>query len=281
MTIFTNIRIVGLGPEGLALTRHASSHGVSVVGFDPDAVKVAQLKDKQLFTSDERALSGADAFIVAALPAEIEQLTHRVALFLTEGALVVVETPLPVGASEKKLLPLIERTSELTRHEFHFAHSPAAGLPTRPLGAFTPQAYDTAHALYELLGIETTHMPSLRETEALSMVLHGLSQVQDAYLQEFRVALARAGIRAEAIERVADLKPPLQNAEAVRLSNVLDLQMLSVANRILVRLSRQKRLGSERVSALNDANKDRDDRDNKKNVNKSSKRVRRKKTDEP
>lgn len=220
-----HIAIVGLSAEGLGLAELAAERGFRVQAFDSDEVKVAQLaeheRDALTISADPRALARSDAFLICA-PAPIvngmmdygflKDACKQVGAALSEGALVCIETPVEIGVCERVCLPVLEKHSGLSRHQFHFAHAPARELSPdgawhldntpRLVGALSREAQERALSLYDtLLSAEVHTMQSIQEAEAAATLERAFYDVNRALVNEMAIALQDAEID---ITRVID-----------------------------------------------------------------------------
>jgi nucleotide sugar dehydrogenase len=153
-----NVAVVGLGKIGLPLAVQFASKGARVAGYDIDAVRVREINDKRnplpaepgldeqirwsvadghlRATTDPRdAVRDADAvvFIVAVdIDAAhqpdfsvLDSAVDAVAPHLKRGALIVVETTVPVGATRNRVGARIEERAGLVAGvDFDLAFSP-------------------------------------------------------------------------------------------------------------------------------------------------------------
>lgn len=240
------IAVVGLGYVGLPLAIRAASRGFSVIGFDIDEVKVAQLmrreanfldaqeaqafKEAQKLTITAKAadLSVADIYIVC-VPTPVRDdhspdlrplqgASRIVGAHLSRGALVIIESTVNPNACEGVVLPILEEASGLSRDEFHFAHCPERINPgddlwsvrtiPRVVGGRTPECLEKACALYESL-VEAPIVPmrTIKEAEAVKMVENSFRDVNIAFVNELAMAFDRAGIDLVNVLKGASTKP--------------------------------------------------------------------------
>lgn len=240
------VAVVGLGYVGLPLAIRAASKGFTVIGFDIDDVKVAQLARREAsflspedaaqfkraptlsVTADERDLALADVFIVCVpTPVHDNRLPNLrplgsacvlVGAHMREGTLVIIESTVSPGVCEEYALPRLERASGLSRTQFDFAHCPERINPgderwdvrtiPRVVGASTPKALERATALYRTL-VDAPIMPmgSIKEAEAVKMMENSFRDVNIAFINELAIAFDRAGIDIVNVIRGASTKP--------------------------------------------------------------------------
>lgn len=243
----TTIAVVGLGYVGLPLAILAANRGFRVIGFDIDEAKIAQLSRRQAtflspdeaeqfgrtfssltITAKEKDLKLADTFIVC-VPTPVhenhnpdlhplESASAAVGRNMRRGALVVIESTVSPGVCEEIALPVIERVSGLSRHEFAFAHCPERVNPgderwdvrviPRVMGALDEDSLERAARLYEhFVDAPITRMQSIREAEAVKMIENAFRDVNIAFVNELAIAFDRADIDIVNVIRGAATKP--------------------------------------------------------------------------
>jgi len=149
--------VVGLGKIGLPLAAQYASKGLSVVGCDPDAELVAEVREgrcplvgeKGLARSIRRAVAAqsldattdtaaavreADVVVVivpVGLTADrrpdfsrLDEAAAAVARGLRSGTLVILETTVPVGTTRGRLGPALEASGLRMGTDFRLAYSP-------------------------------------------------------------------------------------------------------------------------------------------------------------
>ena len=144
------IVVVGLGYVGLPLAVALSRH-FDVVGFDRDTARVAEVKDDRdttgevdaavleasslEATADPAAIAGADVYIIA-VPTPVDGASkpdlgaiaaacETVGAALSEGAIVVLESTVYPGVTERVCGPILERISGLASgRDFFLGYSP-------------------------------------------------------------------------------------------------------------------------------------------------------------
>jgi nucleotide sugar dehydrogenase len=152
------VAVVGLGKIGLPLAAQLAGKGHTVIGADVNAAAVATVNAGKSHVEDEPGLSEAVSTAVAdgrltattdttsaARSSEVtvvivplvvdaakrpdyrmlDDALRAVGKGLQPGALVIVETTLPVGATREHVAPILESESGLTcGKDFHVAFSP-------------------------------------------------------------------------------------------------------------------------------------------------------------
>ena len=133
------VAVVGLGYVGLPLLVAAHDEGFPVIGYDADEAKVRSLQDgrsyvvdvadsvigaldQARFDTDPAVLSDADVILIC-VPTPLKDstpdlsmvqlATEQIALMLTPGRLVVLESTTYPGTTEEIVRPILERLSGL------------------------------------------------------------------------------------------------------------------------------------------------------------------------
>jgi UDP-N-acetyl-D-galactosamine dehydrogenase len=145
------IAVIGLGYVGLPIVVAFARSGVSVIGFDLDQMRIAELAGGQdrtrevdpadlrrpclRLTSEPAELAAADFYIVAvptpidaALKPDLSALvaaSETIARVLRKGDVVVYESTVYPGATEEDCLPILEGISGLSAgRDFGIGYSP-------------------------------------------------------------------------------------------------------------------------------------------------------------
>lgn len=243
----SSVAVIGLTEAGLPLAIRAASKGMRTIGFDMDEVKAAQLAQREAvylsaeeaeefkraellsITSNDADLRDIDAFVICvpALTGEgdafenlapLERAMRIVGKHLKEGALVIVESGVFPGVCERVLLPLLEKSSGLSREEFYFAHCPErredgqrewdlAAIP-RVVGGYNRESLAAARALYQtLLEADVYPVASLAEAEAVKMLENLFRDINTAFVNELAINFDRAGIDIVNVIKAASTKP--------------------------------------------------------------------------
>ena len=145
------LAVIGLGYVGLPVAISFARQGASIIGFDIDATRIAELKSgwdrtHEVETDDLRSLTlrvssnptdlaAADFFIVT-VPTPIDQArrpdlsallraSKTVGSALKVGDIVVYESTVYPGATEEDCLPVLEQASGLQAgRDFTVGYSP-------------------------------------------------------------------------------------------------------------------------------------------------------------
>lgn len=155
------VGIIGLGYVGLPLARAFSEHGIAVLGFDVDPIKVARLErgesyighipDAVIGQMQEKGFEATVNFhrldepdvIVICVPTPltdsrdpdlsyIVNSTKAIAARLRPGQLVVLESTTYPGTTREVVLPLLAATGLKPGVDFFLAFSPEREDPGNP-----------------------------------------------------------------------------------------------------------------------------------------------------
>ena len=224
------IGVLGLGYVGLPLAVTAAQRGLGVVGVDINPAKVdainagtshvedvtaeelrRALDSGARFTTDETALSEADAIVIA-VPSPlgrnrqpdmsyIESAADTVARVAVAGQVISLESTTYPGTTEDHLVPAVERAGLTVDQDVFVAYSPERVDPGNPLGTgaipkvvggVSPVSGAVAAALYGRL-VDTVHPVSSARAAELTKLLENtyravniamvneLAQVADAF----------------------------------------------------------------------------------------------------
>lgn len=237
-----SLAVIGLG--GLPFAVSAASRGILVRAYEPDEIRALQLESREasflnpeeevLFkkartlrvTAAPRDIAGLGAYVVS-VPTPVDRdgvadLTGLKDACATVGAamrvnaLVVIESAVNPGVCEELLLPIIEKRSGLSRHQFLFASCPArptdvrwrVGNTPRVMGGLNKKSLENALALYRtVIDADVVPMRSTREAEAVSMLERTFFDVNTAFVNEMAVAFERIGIDSVNVIKGASTKP--------------------------------------------------------------------------
>ncbi len=243
---FKRLSVIGLGYVGLPTAAIFASRGLDVLGVDTDGGVVDLINQGQVHLVEpdlDRLVSDAvaagklraqtqpepaDAFIIAVptpftddrkpdlrhLHAAAESLSG----VLKQGDLIVVESTVPVGATETLSRRLAERCPGLTfphdagrRADIRIAHSPERVLPgrvveeltrnDRVIGGISPPCAERAAALYGLALEGRCLLTTAATAELVKLAENAYRDVNIAYANELWMVCDRLGIDVwEAVE---------------------------------------------------------------------------------
>ena len=215
--------VIGLGYIGLPTALLFAKANLRVIGRDIDESKVDMLKRGEVYalgerglkellgtvngrftpTTDVKDLADADVFILAVPTlvdssnnidlSHIEQASADLASCLSKDALVIVESTVPPGATEGKIIEILEKGSRLRAgKDFGVAVCPERANPgavvatmrerRRVVGALDKRSLLAATALYALISNhEPLKMPDIKTAEIVKVVENSLRDVEIAY----------------------------------------------------------------------------------------------------
>jgi UDP-N-acetyl-D-galactosamine dehydrogenase len=226
------LAVIGLGYVGLPVAVAFARQGSPVIGFDIAPARVAELaagndRTREVapqdlaspaltFTSDPKALVGADFFIVT-VPTPIDQArqpdlgallaaSRTVGTALKRGDIVVYESTVYPGATEEDCLPVLEAASGLvcgrdftvgysperinpgdTAHRFESIQKVVAGQDARTLEAIA--------AVYGSVVTAGLHLaPSIKVAEAAKVIENAQRDLNIAFMNELSAILHTLGI---------------------------------------------------------------------------------------
>ena len=238
------VAVVGLGYVGLPLALAFAEAGRTVVGFDVDPDRVADLArgidrndpDRPSvvlpgglgFTADAAGLAGCEAFVVA-VPTPIDgdrrpdlapllSAADLIGPVLRPGALVVVESTVHPGATEEVFGPRLARASGLAQGSgFVLGYSPERinpGDPTHGIADVVKvvsgedaATLERVAALYAPVVPAGLHLaPSIRVAEASKITENVQRDVNIALMNELALIYDRLGLRTEDVLAAARTK---------------------------------------------------------------------------
>jgi len=239
------ICIVGLGYVGLPAALVLAQAGHTVLGVDVRADVVAGLNKGRVHIDEpgiadllQEALEQkrftakgqpepADAFILC-VPTPfkdgyqpdlgyVEAAARSVLPVLKEGDLVVVESTIPVGATDKVAALFRTARPELTQEELHVAHCPERVLPgnaireiiynDRVVGGTTPEATKRAARLYRSFSRGTVAETTASTAELAKLAENTFRDINIAYANELSMLCSECGVDTQELIRLANMHP--------------------------------------------------------------------------
>jgi UDP-N-acetyl-D-glucosamine/UDP-N-acetyl-D-galactosamine dehydrogenase len=216
------IAVIGLGYVGLPVAVSFARSGMTVIGFDVDVQRIAELRARRdrtgevepgdlshptlALTSDVEPLSDADFYIVT-VPTPID-LAHRPDLSallraseivggaLASGDIIVYESTVYPGATEEDCLPILEQTSRLRAgSDFTVGYSPERINPGDKKHRFesirkvvSAQDARTLDIIAEVYGSVVTagihKAPSIKVAEAAKVIENAQRDLNIAFMNE-------------------------------------------------------------------------------------------------
>jgi UDP-N-acetyl-D-mannosaminuronic acid dehydrogenase len=236
---FNTICVVGLGYIGLPTAAIIASRKKSVIGLDvnPDAVATINRGEVHIYEPDLEAVvrtavsdgylratlvpEPADAFLIAVpTPFEgdhqpdlrfIEAAALSIAPVLRPGNIVILESTLPVGATEKMPEWLRKARPDLSfpdtageNSDIRIAHCPERVLPghvlrelvtnDRVIGGLTPRCSEHAKALYTIFVEGECILTDARTAEMCKLTENSFRDLNIAFANELSMICARLNI---------------------------------------------------------------------------------------
>ena len=241
------VGIIGLGYVGLPLLLTFAAKGFTLLGFDIDDTKIAQLKTgcsyishipaarvREAFTggtsdatSDFGRLSEADAILVC-VPTPlgphgepdlgaVETTARAIATALRRGQLVVLESTTYPGTTSELVKPILETSGLRCGKDFFLAYSPEREDPGNPefstsgipkvVGGVSPACLQVAARLYEAIVPRVALVSSPEVAEATKMLENIFRAVNVGLVNELKVLFQRMGIDIWEVIDAASTKP--------------------------------------------------------------------------
>ncbi|MEZ6023921.1 MAG: nucleotide sugar dehydrogenase [Hyphomonadaceae bacterium] len=238
------IAVIGLGYVGLPVAVAFARKGFTVVGFEIDATRVAELNAGQdrtrevkgedlkqpalSITADEAALKGADFFIVT-VPTPIDDAlapdltavraaSRTVGRALKRGDIVVYESTVYPGCTEEECGPLLEQVSGLkSGADFTLAFSPERINPgdvkhrfetiVKVVSGQDARTLDIVADTYSAVVDAGVHRaPSIKVAEAAKVIENTQRDLNIALMNELALINARLDIDTNDVLAAASTK---------------------------------------------------------------------------
>jgi UDP-N-acetyl-D-galactosamine dehydrogenase len=211
-----HVAVVGLGYVGRPLALALAGSGASVVGYDRDPARVADLSGRCPaidITADRTGMRGCDAFVIAVqTPVSADRRPDLSALLaacadvgavLRPGGLVVIESTVHPGVTRRECVPVLESHGLRCGRDFHLAYAPERLSPGDPpdmvggvrriVGGFDDTSLTRAIRLYRRIGSVDLHpVASIEVAEMAKVVENAQRDVNVAFVNE--IARACAGL---------------------------------------------------------------------------------------
>ncbi len=242
-----NVVVFGMGYIGLPTALFYAEKGLNVTGLDTNADLVSDLKNGithmeeegldslasqnlpriRLITSYEE-IEKADVCVLC-LPSPIDKEKKPVLRFLEnsiaelgrrlkKGCLVLIESTVPVGTTERLATLFAEESRLKLGNDFWFAHCPERVLPGKVVaeletnhrlaGGVTSQSTKLATAfLSSVFNAELVHPTSARVSEAAKLAENSYRDVNVAFANELARICAELGIDVTEVIQLANLHP--------------------------------------------------------------------------
>lgn len=239
------ICIVGLGYVGLPAACVLAQAGHEVVGVEIRSEVVDGLNQGKLHIEEpglhdllQEALAHgrfraqitpeqADAFILC-VPTPfkdgyqpdlsyVESAARSVLPVLKENDLVVVESTIPVGATEKVAALMRTARPELTQENLHVAHCPERVLPgnaireiihnDRVVGGTTAEATERAARLYRSFSRGSVAETTASTAELAKLAENTFRDINIAYANELSMLCSECGVNTQELIKLANMHP--------------------------------------------------------------------------
>lgn len=241
------IGVIGLGYVGMPLSLVAATAGFKVIGFDIDAMRVAQINRGESFINhipasavvsalSHRRLEATAAFgrlgepdaILICVPTPltrhrepdltyIEETARAIASRLRPGQLIVLESTTYPGTTEQIVKPILEKSGLKSGSDFFLAYSPEREDPGNPefntakipkvVGGDGAEALALANALYSQMVPHTVPVSSTATAETVKLTENIFRAVNIALVNELKIIYSAMGIDVWEVIRSAKTKP--------------------------------------------------------------------------
>ena len=240
------VAVVGQGYVGLSLACAAAEAGFPVTGVDVDKPRVAELAAGELcvpgvdqgafdralatgrlrFTSDADGLAGAEVTCIC-VPTPlrdhnpdlsyVERACRDVAMHLTAGQLVILESTTYPGTTSELVAPLLEASGRQVGVDFQLAYSPERidpgnsefhlGNTPRIVGGTTAEATALAATFYDQMIEKVVAVSSSRAAELAKLLENTFRHVNIALVNEMAMLCHDMGIDVWEVIEAAATKP--------------------------------------------------------------------------
>lgn len=239
------VSILGLGYIGIPTAIVAAESGYDVFGFDVDINKINKINgasvDIQEDEINERLdkalkkkkfkvgsmLEYADCFVVAvptpfnrqkkAVLDHVFDAVKEVAKRLMPGNLVIIESTVPMGTTEKVVMLIEELSGLKISKDFFVAHCPERVLPgkifdelisnDRVLGGYCHKSSEMALAFYSKFVKGILHVTDARTAEAIKLIENSSRDVQIAFANQVAALCDAAGLDTFRVIELANKHP--------------------------------------------------------------------------
>jgi UDP-N-acetyl-D-glucosamine dehydrogenase len=240
------VGVIGLGYVGLPLAHAFTSSGLSVLGFDIDATKVARLMRGQSYIGHlpdcviarmrQAGFEATDRFarlaepdvILICVPTPLTEArepdlrfivnsTEAIAAALRPGQLVVLESTTYPSTTRQVVQPILEACGLRAGRDFFLAYSPEREDPGNPtysaptipkvVGGIDSSSLELAVALYSQAVARVVPVSSSEVAEACKILENTYRAVNIALVNELKVLYDRMGIDVWEVIEAARTKP--------------------------------------------------------------------------
>jgi UDP-N-acetyl-D-glucosamine dehydrogenase len=221
------VRVVGVDIDSAKCERLNAGESY-IERVSSDALKTLVDEGRFTATTDHAKLADVDAICIC-VPTPIDEArapdltavkdtARRVGAHLKKGQLVVLESTTYPGTTDEVVKPILEETSGLSAEaDFLIAFSPEREDPgnknfnvtniPKVVGGYTPQATESATALYGMVAPSVVPVASARVAEATKMLENTYRAVNIALVNELKVIFQRLDINIWDVIEAAKTKP--------------------------------------------------------------------------
>jgi UDP-N-acetyl-D-glucosamine dehydrogenase len=238
------VAVLGLGYVGLPLLLGIHRAGYPVIGYDADGAKVeglstgrshlADVPDSEVrgldgaeFAADPKALRRAEVMLIC-VPTPLTESSpdlsmvrlaaEQVALALTPGRLVILESTTYPGTTEEVVRPILEDMSKLALgHDYALAYSPERIDPgqrdhrlentPKVVAGVTERCRELATSFYSQFVQQVVTTSTPREAEMAKLVENTFRQVNIALVNELAILAREMGVDIWEALQAAATKP--------------------------------------------------------------------------
>lgn len=235
------IAVIGLGYVGLPLARKISEK-FNLVGYDTDKKKVESIKKNNIFTNkgltktiitnNSVYLNYASAFIIAVpTPIKIDKTpdlsalikaTKMVSKHIKEGNLIIFESTVFPGTTEKLCLPVLSKGSGISKEKINLGYSPERINPgdtthtldktTKLISGNNSETIKYMKCLYKFITNNHIYIcDSIEEAEASKLLENVQRDVNIAFMNEFYFLMKSKGINFYNVLKAANTKWNFKN----------------------------------------------------------------------
>ena len=227
----SSVAVVGLGYVGLPLAEAFAQH-LPVVGIDINSDRIAELRRvcstiDLSFSDDFKDIADKD-FVIIAVPTPVTKskepdlgpiraAANSVAMHLTKGTIVILESTVFPGVTNDVVVPILERGSTLVcGSDFGIAYCPERINPgdldhtiERTTKVVSGNDKDTANRvkwLYGLIAGSVYRAPDIATAEASKVIENVQRDLNIALVNELAIIFARMGLDTEQVLNAAATK---------------------------------------------------------------------------
>ncbi|MFH0898430.1 MAG: nucleotide sugar dehydrogenase [bacterium] len=238
------ISVIGLGYIGLPTALVAAEAGYTVFGYDINKEKVAKINagNPPILEGDIKQrlarvlrknnfkastnLEYADCFIITVqTPFEngkanldyVFRAADQIAQRIMPGNLIIVESTIPVGTTEKLALHIEENSDFKLGEDFFIAHCPERGIPgkifgelidnDRVIGGLDQKACDLAYLFYSRFVKGFLHITDDKSAEMVKLIENSSRDVQIAFANQVASMCYAIGIDPYHVIELANKHP--------------------------------------------------------------------------